>query len=359
MNPIGHLSRRPLIRELWIDSHPVPRRPGKLNHLRRRVPSQQVLLQLHRIGLPRERPNLHTPSSARIRSQVGVRPNRRRKRLHSHLRNSRAINPRSLRRSQRQIDNPSPNKRPPIRDLHHSRLIGAQVGHPHHRSHRQRQVCRCHRILVVHCAVRPFASCIGRPVPARQSNLRRDRIAIAIRSRNRGGNHSRRPRTWLGRSWSASARNRTCRSRRRRRLIRSRRLSMAARSHQRKRRKRHRAPKPRTHHDLVESFGGGGGVFVRRACSSIRCASLCSSAAAARRASDPFFRTSGTTSSLMYFTTWRRSASRCVAASRNCCSHGRFCSSVGIRTPLHSRLDDVKNSRSTPIAGDSTPVPVW
>jgi hypothetical protein len=143
----------------------------------------------------------------------------------------------------------------------------------------------------------------------------------------------------------------------RRRLIRPSRLSMTAGNHQRERRQRPGGDKPASLHGLGASFGGGGGgggVAVLRACSSIRCASLCSSTAAARKASDPFRRTSGTTSSLMYFTTLRRSDSRCVAASLNCCSHFGFGSSVGIRTPRHDQLDDVKNAGSTSIADDST-----
>src|SRR6201999_2922466 len=110
-------------------------------------------------------------------------------------------------------------------------------------------------------------------------------------------------------------------------------LPVTPAGHQCKRRQRHRGDKP-AHHGFGASFGGGALVAVLCAWSSIFCASLCSSTAAARSASDPFFRTAGTTSSLRYFTTFRRSVSRCAAASRNGCSHGRFGSSFAIDPAL-------------------------
>src|SRR5260370_7401084 len=162
MDAIRNLSCILLIWKLRIDSHPIPGRPRKLNHLRRRVAPQQILLQLHRIGLPRKRPNLHTPPPTRI----GIHANRRGKCLHPHLRHTRAINPRSLRRSQRQVDNPSPHKRPPIRNLHHGRFVVRQIRHPHHRPQRQRQVRGSHRILVIHPPFPPLAPPTSLTIPS-------------------------------------------------------------------------------------------------------------------------------------------------------------------------------------------------
>jgi hypothetical protein len=184
MNTIGHISGSPFIRKLRVHSHPISRRPGKLDHPRSRIAPQQIFLQLHCVGFVRERPNLHAPSSTRI----GIRPNRCSKRLHLHLRDPDAINPRSLRRSQRQVDDPPPHKRPSVSNLHHDRLVRGQVRHPNHRPHRQCQVRGCHCILVIHCAIGTFASGIRRPIPTRQSNLRRNRITQILRHRRRGGN---------------------------------------------------------------------------------------------------------------------------------------------------------------------------
>jgi hypothetical protein len=183
MNAIGNLCRRFLIGRPRIHPHPISRRPGKLNHLGSRIAPHEIRLQLHRIGLARKRPHLHAPSPTRVR----VSSNRRRKRLNLHLRHPRAINSRSLCRRQRKIDNSPPHKWPPVRNLHHDRLVGAQVRHTHHRPHRQGQMRRGHRILVIHCAVGAFTSGIRRPIPARQPHLRRNRASQAIRS-SWGGN---------------------------------------------------------------------------------------------------------------------------------------------------------------------------
>jgi hypothetical protein len=183
MNAVGNLCRRFLIRSPRIDPHPISRRPGKLNHLGSRITPHEIRLQLHRIGLARKCPYLHTPSP----TGVSVRSDRRGKRLNLHLRHPRTVNSRSLRRRQRKIDNSPPHKWPPVRNLHHDRLVGAQIRHPHHCPHRQRQVRRGHRILVIHCAVGAFTSGIRRPIPARQPHLRRNRASQAIRS-SRGGN---------------------------------------------------------------------------------------------------------------------------------------------------------------------------
>ncbi len=336
MNPIRNLSRILLIRKLRIHPHPIPSRPRKLNHFRRSIPPNQISLQLHRIRLPRKRPNLHTPAPA----SINIRLYRRSKRLHLNLRHTSAIHPRSLRRRQRQINNPPPDKRPAIRNLHHNRLIIRKIRHPHHRPHRQRQVRSGQRILVINSAIRALTPGIRRPIPTRQSNLSRHRLPKTIRHRSRGGNRdsrSRIRRTNRLRTLVRMIRRIPRRGSRRRwwRLIRSGRLSMAATRHQRERRQCRRASDPRPSHGFGASFGGGAEPDVRRAWSSIFCASLCSSAAAARSASDPFRRTSGTTSSLTYFTTFRRSASKCVTASRNPCSHGRFGPSVDMTTPLH------------------------
>ena len=304
MDSIGNFRRILLIWKLRIHPHPIPRRSGKLNHLRRRVPPQQILLQLYRVRLPRKRPDLHTPPSAWVAVQICIRPHRCGKCLHLHLRHPRAINPRSLRRSQREVDNPSPDKRSSIRNLHHDGLVVRQIRHPHHRPHRQRQVCCGHCILVIHGAIGALASGIRRPVPARQSNFSRNRLPKTLRHRRRGGNCRRSSRVCIPwpRTPATMIRSRTCR-RWRWRLIRPGRLPMTACNHQRESRQRGHRGKPSAHH----GFGGGGGeAAVLRAWSSIRCASLCSSVAAARRASDPFFRTSGTTSSLTYFTTFSK-----------------------------------------------------
>ncbi len=330
MNPFGNLGRIPLIWKLRIHSHPISRRSRELDHLGRCVPAQQVFLQLHRVGLSCKRPDLHTPPSTRI----CIHASRRGERLHLHLRHPCAIHSRRLCRSQREIDNPSADKWPPICNLHHNRFVVGKIRYSHHRSHRQRQVRSGHRILVIHGAIGAFPPGVRRPIPARQSNLSRDGFPKTIRDQRRGGN-CRRSRTRLARSRTRAVmiRSRAGR-RRRRRLISPSRLPMTTTCHQRERRQHRGGDNPAGHHGFGAFFGGGG-ADVLRACSSIRCASLCNSAAAARRASDPFRRTSGTTSSLMYFTTFRRSVSRCAAASRNCCSHGRFGSSVAIHTPLH------------------------
>ena len=184
MNTIRNFSRMPLIRHLRADSHPMPSRPRKLNHLRSRVPSNHLFFQLHCVRLMCEGSHLHTPMPARI----GIRSSRCRKRFHSHLRHSSPIHTRRLRSRERQIDDPPANKRPTVGDLHHRRLIRAQVCHPNHRSHRQGQMRRRHCVLVVHLSIGSFASGIRRTIPARDPNLRRDRFAHIIRDGSREGN---------------------------------------------------------------------------------------------------------------------------------------------------------------------------
>ncbi len=250
MNPIGNLSRGPLIRKLRIDPHPISRGPGKLNHLRCRISPQQIFLQLHRIRFSRKRPNLHTPPSTRIR----IRPNRRGKRLHLHLRHAGAIDSGRLRRSQREIDNPPSHKRPSVRNLHHRRLIRTQVRHSDHGPHRQCQVSSRHRILVVHRPVGALPSGIRRPIPTRQPNLSRDGFSQAIRQWSRGGNRSSRSCPWGGRPRNSAFRTGIGR----RRLISNSRLPVATHSHQSECRQRSCAAIPRPRHGFGASFGGGG-----------------------------------------------------------------------------------------------------
>ena len=49
---------------LRVDPHPVPGRPGELDHLGRRIAPQQVVLQLDRVRLIQKRANLHAPLPA-------------------------------------------------------------------------------------------------------------------------------------------------------------------------------------------------------------------------------------------------------------------------------------------------------
>jgi hypothetical protein len=332
MNTIRNFCRGSLVRTLWIDPYPISRRPGKLNHLGSRITPHQVCLQLHRIRLPRKRPDLHAPPSTRVH----VSSNRRGKRLNLYPRHPRTVDPCSLRRRQRKIDNSPPDKRPPVRNLYHDRLVCTQIRHPNHRPHWQGQVRCGHSVLVIHCAVGAFASGIRRPIPTRQPNLRRNRSPQPIRRGSRGGNRVRRLRFswthWL-RALPGLLRTRIDRGRRWWRIG-TRGLSVAPSCCQRQGRQRSRRNQPAPRHGFVVSFGGGEEAALLRAWSSIHAPNRCNSTAAARIASAPFCLTSGTTSSLIYLTTFFRSVSRCVATSRSCCSHGRFGTSVGIDAPL-------------------------
>ncbi len=260
MDTLRHLCRRLLVRILRIDPHPVARRPRKLNHLRRPVPSYQVVLQRNRIVFRQKRANLHAPPPPRNR-RLRRTPTRNRGRrcpcrkcLHPHLRHSCPIHPCRLRRSQRQVDNPPMHKRPTIRNLHHHALIVRQVRHPHHRPQRQRQVRRCHRILVVHLAIRALATRIRRPIPARQPHLRLKRLPPHLRRRRRQP-----PRTILLRPIATPSRiPRRVHRRRRRRSTRHLHLLMAPRAQQRHRRQRSNRQWPAAPH-YVKSPGPGGG----------------------------------------------------------------------------------------------------
>ena len=66
MNAVRNPVRSSAVAVLWIDSHPVSGRPGKLNHLCRRKPPQQIILQLHCVRWIQERSNLHAPSACGI-----------------------------------------------------------------------------------------------------------------------------------------------------------------------------------------------------------------------------------------------------------------------------------------------------
>ncbi len=187
MDAIRHLLRRRLIRKLRIDPNPVPRRPCELDHLRRRVPPHQIVLQSDGILLGQERSDLHAPASTRNRRNLrrgSTGNNRRSISLHPHLRNTSAVDARSLRRSQRKVDDAPVHKRSAIGDPHHDALVVREIGHAHQRPQRKSQVRSSHSILVVDRSIRALAPGIRRSIPARHPDLGHDRLAMHLRLRS-------------------------------------------------------------------------------------------------------------------------------------------------------------------------------
>lgn len=268
VNGIGDLGGVRLVGQLRIDPHPIPRRPGKLDHLRRGVPAKQIFLQLHCVRLMSERADLHAPAPTGNR----IRTNRRCISLHLHLRDASAVNTRCLRGSQREVNDPTMNERPSVRNPHHDGLIVREIRNPHYRSQGQRQMSRGHGVLVVDGAIGSLASGVRRPIPTGQADFAGDGFAQIAGNRRRNRSARSRPRIIGGSrvtpTWAViSVRGRVGHSRWRRWLIGLRPLLMAANRSQRERQQDSGGGEALEPHGFGTSCGGGGGGGggVRRA----------------------------------------------------------------------------------------------
>src|ERR1017187_8148985 len=68
MDAVSDLVRSRLVLILWIDPHPMPRRPSELDDLGSCVSTGQIILELDGVRLIQKRANLHAPLSCWIDS---------------------------------------------------------------------------------------------------------------------------------------------------------------------------------------------------------------------------------------------------------------------------------------------------